>query len=437
MTVRRTLVILGALGILTLPGAAVADSVTDMNITTTQAIAAAVPPRAGAAIPLDYAVVHTAIHDAVQAFEHRYQPYAINLSATSGSVDAAVAKAAHDVLVNRFPAQAAGFLDPAYNAYLVAHNIAPNDPGVAVGAQAAAAVIALRSTDGSYPNPSPVFIGSTDVGMWRPTPSFLPGPPPSFSSMAVPWYATVTPFTLTGPSQFRPATPPGPTSGLYTKDYKEIKRLGSDVNSERTPEQTYVATFWAMNFGVQWNVAARDIVAAHVSSIGDSARLFALVNMAMADAAIGAWDCKVTYPFWRPITAIQEGDNDGNKHTEGDVNWRPFINTPNYPDPCSGANGVSAAASKVLALVLGTDHFSFVMTSNNPAAVPPTHTYTRFSDASRDVRDARVYQGIHFRFADVAGRKIGLAVAKQAFHNVLRPVGGGEDEGDNDDGDDD
>src|SRR6185436_15660798 len=98
---------------------------------------------------------------------------------------------------------------------------------------------------------------------------------------AVPWYATVTPFTLTGPSQFRPATPPGPTSGLYTKDYKEIKRLGSDVNSERTPEQTYVATFWAMNFGVQWNVAARDIVAAHVSSIGDSARLFALVNMAM------------------------------------------------------------------------------------------------------------------------------------------------------------
>jgi hypothetical protein len=342
------------------------------------------------------------------------------------------------VLVSRFPAQAVGFLDPAYAAYLASHGIPPGDPGVAAGAQAAAAVIALRSTDGSYPPAPPAFNGSLDIGMWRPTPSFLPGPPPSGASMAVPWYATVTPFTLTGPSQFRPVTPPGPASGKYTNDYEEIKRLGSDVNSERTPEQTYIGLFWALNFGVQWNVATRDIVAAHVSDIGDSARLFALVNMAMADAAIGAWDCKVTYPFWRPITAIQEGDNDGNEHTEGDVNWRPLINTPNYPDPCSGANGVSAAASKVLALVLGTDHFSFVVTSNNPAASPPTHMYTRFSDASRDVRDARIYQGIHFRFADVTGRKIDLAVAKQAFHNFLRPVGGGaEDGGDDEDGDED
>ncbi len=178
-----------------------------------------------------------------------------------------------------------------------------------------------------------------------------------------------------------------------------------------------------MNYGNQWNLALRDIAALHVPDIADSARLFALANMAMADSAITAWDCKVTYPQWRPLTAIVEGDNDGNKHTDGDVNWRPLINTPNYPDPCSGANCVTAAATETLGQYFGTDHFEFVMTTNNPLASPPTHPYTRFSDASRDVRDARVWQGIHFRFADEDGRKIGIKVAKWTFQHALQPVG--------------
>jgi len=272
--------------------------------------------------------------------------------------------------------------------------------------------------------PPPVFNGGPEIGLWRPTTSYLPGPPPSGSSMAVPWFGAITPFTLTSPTQFRPGPPPAVNSGKYTKDYNEVKRLGGDVNSERTQEQTDLAIFWALNYGTQLNLLIRDLVAAHVPDIADSARLFALGNMAMTDAAITAWDCKLNYPLWRPVTAIQEGENDGNKHTEGDVNWRPFINTPNYPDSCSGANSVTGAGTKILALFFGTDHFEFQFTSTNPLAVPSTRPYTRFSDAREDVTDARVYEGIHFRDADLQGRKNGIKVAKYTFLNALRPVGG-------------
>lgn len=418
---------IGLIACLLLGGAnpAIADAVTDWNATAAQTVSAAAPPRAAPLAFLDLAVVQIAVHDAVQAYENRYEPYAVAIVGATGAVDAAVAKAAYDVLANRFPAQAPGLLTT-YTNYLTGKGLDPvNDGGVAVGAQAAAAIIALRAND--IPNPlPPPFTGSTDVGMWRPTPSFLPGPPPSNSPMAIPWFANVTPLTLTSPSQFRPQGPPKLTSGEYTRDYDEVKRLGRDVGSERTSDQTYIALFWALNYVTQWNLAYRDIAAAHITDIADTARLFALGNMAMTDAALTAWDCKVTFPSWRPITAINEGDSDPNKHTGGDPDWKPLINTPNYPDHCSGANSVSAAGSRILALVFGTDHFEFVMTSNNAAAVPPTHTYTRFSDVTLDVRNARVYQGIHFRFADEIGRKNGLKVAKWAFHHALRPVGGGE-----------
>ena len=426
-------VALMACAALSLAAPALADSVTDWNAIAAQTVAAAAPPRAAPVAFLDMAVVQIAVHDAVQAYENRYEPYAIAIVGATGAIDAAVARAAYDVLVNRFPAQAAGLLTT-YNNYLAGKGILPGDAGEAVGAQAAAAIIALRAND--IPNPlPPPFTGSTDIGMWRPTPSYLAGPPAPFSPMAVPWFANVAPFTLTSASQFRPPGPPKLTSGEYTNDYDEVKRLGRDVGSERTPEQTYIGLFWALNYVTQWNLAYRDIAAAHITSIADSARLFALGNVAMTEAALSVWDCKVTYPSWRPVTAINQGDNDGNKHTAGDADWKPLINTPNYPDMCSGANSVSAAGSKTLALVFGTDHFEFVMTTTNPAAVPSTHTYTRFSDVTIDVRNARVYQGIHFRFADEIGRKMGLKVAKWAFHHALRPVGEADDGGDEDDED--
>ena len=433
MTRLRSLIGLIIVGLL-VAGSALAGAVEDWNAITSQTVAAAVPPRPGPATILDFAMVHAAVYDAVQAIEGEFEPYAVEIPGASGSPVAAAAKAAHDVLVHLFPAQAATFLDPAYHDYLANNGLAENNPGVAVGEQAAAGIIALRADDGSYPNPPPPdFNGGTDPGDWRPT-------PPGFAPMLVTWFATVDPYTLTSPEQFRAKPRPALTSGRYTKDYEEVKRLGRDVGSERTQDQTDLALFWALNFAPQWNLALREIAVDNVGDISDSARLFALANFAMADAGITAWDSKSHFAFWRPVTAIQEGDNDGNPKTHGDTRWLPQLVTPPYPDYTSGANNVTGAVTRILKLFFGTDDFTFVMTSNNPLAVPPTRIYERFSDAARDVVDARIYQGIHFRFADTAGRKQGRQVAKWAFKHFLRPIDGHDNDGDDnddEDGDDD
>jgi hypothetical protein len=425
----RGLIVLIVCGYLSWVAPALADAVADWNAITAQAIATAAaansPPRPGPSAILDYAMVHAAVHDAVQALEGKFEPYAVVIPGASGSSIAAAATAAHDMLVNRFPAQAAGFLDPTHLAYLAANGLTTSDPGVAVGQQAAAGLIALRANDGSFPNPPlPPFTGGTDPGEWRPTTSYLPGPPPSGAPMAAEWLAFMTPFTLESPDQFRGPGPPALTSSKYTKDYKEVKRLGSDVNSERTQAQTDLAIFFNLDFLQRYNLALRDVATAHVDDIAESARLFALANLAMADAGITAWDSKRHFVFWRPVTAIQEGDNDGNPKTEGDVNWHPFINTPPYPEYSSGANNVTGAITKTLQLFFDTNHFTFEVKSNNPLAIPPTRTYTHFSDWADDVVEVRILQGIHFRTADVVGRKQGREVAKWVFHNFLRPLAG-------------
>jgi hypothetical protein len=413
----RTLIVLVACGYLSWARPALAGAVEDWNAITSQTVLAAGPARPGPSIIIDFAVVHAAVYDAVQAIEGQFEPYSVEIPGATGSPAAAAAKAAHDVLVNRFPAQA-GSLDTAYHDYLSSHGLAEDDPGVAVGQQAAAGIIALRANDGSFPNPPPPpFVGGTEPGQWRPT-------APGFAPMAITWFATMDPFTLTSPDQFRAKMHPALTSGRYTKDYKEVKRLGGDVNSERTQEQTDLAQFWSLNFVTQWNLAVREIAEAHVDNISDSSRLFALVNMAMCDAGITAWDSKSNFNFWRPVTAIQEGDDDGNPKTHGDTGWLPLIVTPPYPDYTSGANNVTGAITRVLKFFFKTDHFTFQVVSNNPLAIPNTRTYHRFSDAARDVVDVRVLQGIHFRFADTAGRKQGRQVAKWGFQHFLRPVDG-------------
>ena len=190
---------------------------------------------------------------------------------------------------------------------------------MAVGAQAAAGIIALRANDGSFPNNPPPFTGGTVLGEWRPTPSYLPGPPPTLSPALAPWLATVTPFTLKSPSQFRPVAPPALTTQRYATAYNEVKALGAaDPHSTRTTEQTELAKFWNSNFLVLWNRALTDIVGLHVPDISDSARLFALADLAMGDAGITAWDSKFHFVFWRPLSAIQEGEHDGNPETAGD-----------------------------------------------------------------------------------------------------------------------
>lgn len=399
------------------------DAATAWNNIAVQALVAANPPRPTPIVFLDLAVVQAAVHDAVQAIDQRYEAYHVMLlRGASGSPEAAAAKAAHDVLVNILPGQAAS-LDTTYRDYFASHGLAETDPGVSVGAYVAAGILALRANDGRVPSPLPApFTGGTAPGQWRPTPSLLPGPPPTLAPMASPWLATVPPFTLRRGDQFRADAPPPLSSKQYTKEYNEVKALGALNGSARTPEQTQLATFFASNFFVLYNQTLRDVAAAHTDNIGDNARLLALGTLAIADSFITVWDSKSQYVYWRPITAIREGENDGNPQTQGDPSWQPFVNTPNYPEYSSGANGAAGALARILELYFRTDHMTFTVISTNPQASPNTRTYTRFSDLSWDTVNVRIYHGVHFRSADEVGRRQGRQVAEWVFRHALQPI---------------
>jgi hypothetical protein len=400
------------------------DAATFWNEIAVQKLATASPARPAAIPFLDMAVVQIAVHDAVQAIDRRYEPYHVMLlRGVSGSREAAAAKAAHDVLVNILPTQAIT-LDMTFDKYLTDHNLADDDPGVSIGALAAAGILALRADDGRLPNPlPPPFVGGTAPGEWRPTPSdpLLGGPSP-FAPMATPWLGAVPPFTLERGDQFRAEAPPPLNSKRYAKDYNEVKDLGARSNSKRTPKQDQLAYFYAGNNFILWNRVLRDVAAEHTDNIGDNARLLALGTMAIADSFITSWDSKKQYPFWRPITAIQKGDDDNNPRTAGDPAWQPLINTPNYPDWTSGANNAVGALTRMLELFFGTDKITFTVFSQHPLANPNTRTYHRFSDLSWDTVEVRILQGIHFRSADEEGRKQGRQVAQWAFGHVLRPI---------------
>lgn len=404
---------------MTLMGGVHADPVLDWNAIAAQTILAP-GARPGPSVVLDFAVVHTAVHDAVQAYDKQFEPYAIDIQNAGGSVAAAVAKATHDVLVNRFPAQAP-VLDTVYDNYLSDHGLDQSDPGVVVGEQAADAIILLRANDGSFPAVFPPFIGAELTGVWRPTPSYLPGPPPSFSPMVISWMPDVTPFVVESASQFRAEPPPQLNSDRYRQDYDEVKAVGGLNSTARTSEQTQLAYFYADNFFAQWNRTVRGFAETYLDT-GEAARFLALAWMAVADSVITTWDCKIHYAFWRPVTAIQEGENDGNFNTAGDPTWQPFLNTPNYPEYSSGANAVVASITRTARLFLGTDKLPITVTSNHPLASPGLRTYERLSDIEEDMVNVRIYHGLHFRFGDEAGRKTGQQVARWVFHHALRPL---------------
>ena len=394
--------------------AAAADVVTDWNAIAVQATLTAAAARPGPSSILDLAIVQIAVHDAIQAFEHRYEPYAIDIPNASGSPIAAAAKAAHDVLVARFPAQAPGStgLDAKLNDYLSVRSLL-GDPGIGVGQAAAAAILNNRSGDGSFPVNPEIFTGGTAAGEWRPT-------QPTNAPMAAPWLGAVAPFALKESDQLS-ASPPVPplAGGEYTRDYNEVKALGrAGSASARTPEQTALALFYSDNFIVLWERTLRGVAAANTANLGDSGRLFALANIAAADAIITAWHDKRFYHFWRPITAIQNGDDDGNPRTAGDPTWLPYLATPPYPEYPSGANNLTGSMTRVLERLLG-DKTEFQVFST-PANV--TITYQRFSDMADDVVVVRIYQGIHFRTADEVARRQGTRSADWALSHVLRPI---------------
>ena len=410
---------------------ATADVVTDWNVTILSTAGAAAPAGRGPtpASVIDVATVHLAMHDAAQAYDHRFASYAGDIGGASGSSIVAVAKAAHDVLVNRFPLQA-GTLGTFYNTYLGNLNPPPSADAIAdgeeIGAQAARNVIRARQGDGAFPSSFQQFTGGTGPGQWRPNPG-TPG-------MAAPWAGDIRPFAIGSVQRCEPDDHPALTSAEYAEAYFEVKAYGRATNSARTAEQGEIARMFSGAFPAQYNRLMRDIAAAHlagsdVASLGNRARLFALATTAMADAFICSWQAKKTFNFWRPTTAIQEGHLDGNSLTDRDATWTAYFGVPpNYPDYTSGANNLTGAMFRMMQLYFGSDRpFSFRIFSINSAVPPelndPTYReYTRFSDVMKDVIDARVWLGIHFRFADTEARSQGRRVAGQTFRDILQPI---------------
>ena len=398
------------------PGVASADAVTDWNDLANNVVALGRPGPIGSQ---DIALVQLAVHDAIQSYERRFEPYYAEVKNVAGSKSAAVAAAAHGVLVGFYPTQAAT-LDATYATWL-ANNGLTGNPGIAVGEKVAARYLALRRLD---PDPLPLpYTGVNAIGQWRSTESFLPGPPLTLSPMHAPWLGSFDPLALTGPARFRAPPPPGLTSDKYTRDYNEVKAKGALTGSTRTAEQTDIAYFWTDNFGVQFNRAIRSLVERRgPANMGSRARLFALANMSVADAVITSWDSKLFYNYWRPLNAIREGEFDGNPNTAGDPAWQPLINTPPYPDYTSGANNVTGAMTKTLELFYGRDDISIEVTSNAPAAVKKSRWFGSFSAVSDQVVLARILLGIHFRTADVEAREQGRKVATYVHDHYLLPV---------------
>ncbi len=391
-----------------------ADVVTDWNEKAVQATGTAL--RAVPTNTLDIGMVHAAMYDAIQAIEKDYEPYYVDIPNASGSSTAAAAKAARDVLVHLFPAQAAS-IDTQYVNYLIQNGIALDDPGIDAGATAAAGIILMRSCDQSFPTTSPAFPGGSELGMWRPT-------APGFQNMLAPWLGGVTPFFITRQSQFRSDPPPPLTSRAFAKDYNEVKALGAKDGSSRTAAQTDMAHFYAGNPIAYWNRGLRDIADASGTSVSENSRLFALASMSIADAIIACWNEKKHYAFWRPDTAINNGDAINNPWITGDPTWTPLYANPPYPDHSSGANSVSGAVTRSLEHIFGKGAHRFSLTTTNLAAQTPTRNFIRFSQAADEMVEGRMLMGIHFRFPNVAGRKLGERVADYGFENYLKPVSG-------------
>ena len=423
-------------------GFAHADAATYWNAVTVTAVGTGRPGPQGL---LDIALVQGAVHDAVQAIDGRFEPYHVEMSGADGSREAAATAAAYYVLIGMYPTQTA--LTTTYNDYVNNHGLA-GDPGLAVGQQVAAAFLPLRR------NPPSVLPGdnsSTDPGRWRPTDSFLQGsgpgngtpgppfgPPAPFAAGGFPWMATSKPYTFKKSDKFRDGPPPALTSARYRREYDEVRTLGARLDTaitevKRTAAQTDLAYFYADNLPALVYRAVRAIADEHLHRIGDSARLLALVGFATADAGITAWDSKYHFNFWRPLTAIREGDNDGNWRTVGDANWEPVINNPNYSDHTSGANNLVGSTTRMLARFFGKDKkFTFTVSSTFPLAIQKERQYERFSDMAEDVVNVRIYQGIHFRTADEVARKQGRRVSDWVFKRFLRPLD--DDDDDDDDG---
>ena len=391
-------------------GVCAADEVSDWNRTMLLAMLTA-PATPAPVTTRMAAIVQVAVFDAVNGIDRHYRPVYVPPAASPGaSQRAAAVQAAYATLVSLYPAQKASF--DQQRATSLAAITESNDAvqrGLAWGQTVAEQILAWRSQDG-FSDAPPAYTGGTLPGQWRPT-------PPAMAPGLVPQLATTTPWVIRSPSQFRTQGPPDMTSDQYTSDFNETKSMGTSTNSGRTADQTLYAKFWqAGDPPDYWDQVVISLASRQQYSMSRTARLLALVNLGMADAIIGCWDAKYHYSSWRPITAIQLGDTDGNDATAADPAWTPLITTPPFPEYPSAHSCASGAAAQILSQTFG-EETSFNMTSNAMAGV--TRNFTSFSAALEEVRNARVFGGIHFRTATVDGTALGISVANYVLTHAL------------------
>lgn len=408
----------------TLSISASADVITDWNGTAVEAARSLANPN-----PASYALVlaHLAAYDAVNAIHPTGAPYLSDATELSGtteaSVDGAAAQAFHDVLIVLIPSQ-----KPAVDAAL-ATSLAPipdgssKAKGITIGAAAAAAVLEARSADVINPSPSPApFLGEESLGKWLPTPREVTTNEPLPGN--TPWWASLAPFAVSSADVYDPGAPPALNSARYAADYLEVKRYGAKTGSARSADQTAIAKFWAQQTHVPFNAIARSLSLRHKLSVGQNARLFALLNLAIADSRIAIWNAKYKYQAWRPITAINYQGDDGNSDTVPfpapvlvtDPTWVPLLETPNHPEYPSGHSGTGAAAAGVLAYWFGADAAFTVGSDSSPGF---TRSYKSFTEAAQENANSRIYGGIHFRYANEAGLELGYKIAEHVTSTYL------------------
>jgi hypothetical protein len=349
------------------------------------------------------AMVQAAVFDAVNSIDGT-QSYYVHVNAPAGaSADAAVDQAAHDVLVYLYPTQQATFDSLLISQLALLTSGQSVTDGRSVGQTVASAIVAMRVNDGSRNFVD--YVPGSNPGDWQPT-------APAFAPALDPQFATVTPFALTSPDQFRPAGPAAITSQAFADAVNQTESLGQVNSTTRTADQTQIAQFWNDATGTytppgHWNAIAETVAQALGDSLADDARLFAELNISMADAGITAWNTKYNYNFWRPITVIQGGADGVNPNITENPTWYPLLTTPNFPEYVSGHSTFSAAAATVLDSVFGSN-VSF--TTSEPTTTL-TRNYTSFDQAALDAGMSRIYAGIHYTFSNTDGHNAGVSVA--------------------------
>lgn len=360
-----------------------------------------------------FAYTSIAVYDAVNAVHGQFQSFYYRGTASVGASDeAAAVAAAHRVLVSYFPAQQTA-LDTAFQNSLANVAASPDakNTGVAVGEAAATALIAARTDDGLEANVP--YTPGTGPGVWQPT-------PPKFAPALTPWLGQMLPFTLTSASQFLPDGPTSLTSGEWVEDYNQVRILGDSNSAVRTPAETEIGLFWTEHTGQQYARAFTYLAKNYNLNVMDSARMMAILWTGFADAAIGCWNAKFTYNFWRPVTAIRAGG--GNPELVADLTWTSLGVTPSHPEYPAAHGCVTGAVSSLIKDYFGTSKVHIVVDSLAFNDGVHTHTFDDTHDLFEEVFWARIYAGFHYHHSLEDGGRLGRSVSKQLIRGFFRPL---------------